>query len=230
MSEGHFQRMAFAVDCDRTLTGPELIPDPEALEAIQSLRAKGVRCILVTGRSRHDLAKFAGIATGFDAYALEGGARWGTWDRLDETSNVKEALAAADRAQAAGIVIERREASFSVSRADLDAVRALVGECSLQQNIDRVDVLPPRMDKGVGLDGALGCLGNRGLHVIAIGDAENDLPMFHRAHVALGVANCVPQVAAAVDEVLSAPGPAAVIDASRRILQGEWVPPTPPTS
>jgi phosphoglycolate phosphatase-like HAD superfamily hydrolase len=212
--------IAFAVDCDRTLTDPDLVPNPEALSALGTLRSAGFTLALVTGRSRDDLERF-GLGDAFDTYALEGGAVWGPWDALCRPSNADLVLQAADRVEKAGIEVERRTASFSVALPDLPAVRELAAGCSVQVNVDRVDVLPPGLDKGIGLDGALGAIGRRGIHVVAIGDGENDLPLFARANVALAVGNAVPALKAEADEVLG-PGPAGVIEAARRLLEGDW--------
>lgn len=214
--------MAFAVDYDRTLTGPDLEPDPQALFALAELRQAGFKVVLVTGRSKADLERFPTIGDAFDAYALEGGAVWGPWTALNQPSNVDVVLKAADRVAQAGIDIERRTTSFSVALADLSAVRELASDCSIQVNVNRADVLPPGLDKGMGLDGALGSIGFRGARVVAIGDGENDLPMFDRASMGLAVGNAVQVLKDAADEVLEAPGPAAVIDAVRRLLKGDW--------
>lgn len=214
--------IAFAVDCDRTLTGPDLEPDPQALFALAELRQAGVKVLLVTGRAKADLERFPTLAETFDAYVFEGGAVWGSWTALNRTSNADVALKAADRVAQAGIDIERRSTSFSVALADLSAVRELASDCSIQVNVNRADILPPGLDKGLGLDGALGSIGLRGARVVAIGDGENDLPMFARASVGLAVGNAVPGLKEAADEVLKAPGPAAVIDAVRRLLKGDW--------
>lgn len=214
--------IAFAVDCDRTLTGTDFMPDPEALFAIAELRKAGFRCVLVTGRSKVDLERFPTIGEAFDAYALEGGAVWGPWNALMGPSNVDIVLKAADRVSEAGVAIERRSTSFAGPLTSLAILQEKAADCSLHINVDRVDVLPPGLDKGTGLDGALGSLGIRGAHVVAIGDGENDIALFERSHVALAVANAVPALKEIADEVLPAPGPAAVIDAVRRLLKGEW--------
>lgn len=216
------ERVVFAIDCDRTLTGPDLVPDPDALAAIADLRKAGIRCILVTGRSKADLERFPGVANGFDAYALEGGALWGSWENLLSPSNADVAMRAADRVVAAGFAIERRFASFGVDAVHHLEVRELAADCSIHLNIDRLDVLPPGLDKGTGLDGALASLGNRNAHVVALGDGQNDLALFDRSTIALAVANAVGPVKDAADEVLPTPGPLAVIDAARRLLAGEW--------
>ncbi|HJQ93753.1 MAG TPA: HAD hydrolase family protein [Candidatus Thermoplasmatota archaeon] len=226
------QPIAFAVDCDRTLTGEDLVPDPEALFAIAALREAGIPCVLVTGRAKEDLERFSTIADSFDAYALEGGAVWGPWNTLLRPSNVDIVLKAADRVAEAGIEVERRSASFSVAIKDLQVLQEKAADCSLQTNIDRVDVLPPGLDKGTGLDGALGSLGIRAAHVVAIGDGENDIPLFDRSNVALAVANAVPALKEIADEILAEAGPKGVVDAAHRLLKGEWRtdPPVPPAA
>lgn len=219
--------LVVAVDCDRTLTGPDLMPDADALAAVAALRAAGACCVLVTGRTREELTRHAPLAGAFDAYVLEGGATWGPWDDQARPGNAPLALAAAHRVQEAGIPVLQGTASFSCARVDLARVAALAPECAIHANVDRVDVLPPGMDKGMGLEAALGRLGRRGAHVVAIGDGENDVALFERAVVGLAVANAHATLKAAADEVLTAAGPAGVVEAARRLLQGQWRPAGP---
>lgn len=211
-----------AVDCDRTLTGDDLVPDERALAAIAQLRAMDVKCVLVTGRTQADLARHHALPHAFDAYALEGGAAWGPWDDLWLPGNVNIVLDAASRLEAAGVAVRRGKASFSCDRADLPRVSALAADCSIQPNVDRVDVLPPGMDKGMGLEAALGRMGLRGVQVIAIGDGENDIPLFGRADVGLALANAHPALKEAADTVLEEAGPLGLVQAAKRILHGEW--------
>ena len=213
---------AFVVDCDRTLTGDDLIPDARALDAIAALRQANVTCILATGRAKAELATHARLPEAFDAFVLEGGASWGTWDDQWQAGNVNTVQDAAARVEAQGIPIVRGKSSFSCDRNDLARVSTLASDCRFFPNVDRVDVLPPGLDKGVGLDGALARLGRRGVQVIAIGDGENDLPLFDRAHVTIAPANAHPSVKEAADVLIDAPGPLAVVQAAQRILHGEW--------
>lgn len=216
--------VVLAVDCDRTLTGADLVPDPGALSSVAKARAGGIRCILVTGRSREDLAAHADIPRAFDAYVLEGGAAWGMWADLKQPANAGVALSAAQGLEEAGISVERRTGSFSCARHDLDAVRRVAAGCSIQANVDRVDVTPPGVDKGSGLDAVLGLLGLRDAHVVAVGDGENDVPLFGRASVGLAVANAAPGLKRHADEVLPLPGPEGLVGAIERLLAGEWRP------
>lgn len=212
----------FAVDFDRTLTGHDFVPDSLALTAIAHLRSAGIRCFLLTGRSKADLATFPGIANGFDAFCLEGGAQWGSWDTLIGPNNAKVALDAAARLEAEGIPVVRRIASFSCSKAVLETVNRLASDCSIQVNHDRVDVLPPGLDKALGLDAVLGYLGMRDAHVIAMGDGENDIPLLQAAEVGLATADALPELKAVADEVMQGAGPQGVVEAAQRILAGEW--------
>jgi hydroxymethylpyrimidine pyrophosphatase-like HAD family hydrolase len=56
-------------------------------------------------------------------------------------------------------------------------------------NKDSAALLPPGCDKGSGLLAAIDSLGVHGIEVMAIGDAENDVPMFDLATIPVGVAN-----------------------------------------
>lgn len=215
-------QLVFAIDCDRTLTGPDLVPAREALDAVARLRAAGIRCILVTGRTQEHLALYPEVVQAFDSFVLEGGASWGPWDSQWTPGNANTVHDAALRVQAQGIAIERGRASFSCDRKDLVRASTLASDCSLQVNLDRVDVLPPGIDKGVGLDGALSRMGFRGAMIIAIGDGENDVPLFHRANVGLAVANAVPALKEEADEVLAGEGPKGLVEAAARIMHGEW--------
>jgi hydroxymethylpyrimidine pyrophosphatase-like HAD family hydrolase len=214
--------LVFAVDYDRTLTGPSFAPDPAAIAAIADLRAAGIRCVLLTGRSMADLATHPVLATAFDAYCLEGGAQWGAWGDLIGPNNAAQALAAAGRVEAEGIAVQRRVASFTCSKGDLAAVQRLAADCSIQVDRDRVDVLPSGLDKGIGIDAVLSHLSLRNAHVVALGDGENDVPLLEGAEVGLATADAVDELKAVADEVLQGSGPAAVVEASRRLLAGEW--------
>lgn len=214
--------IVFAIDYDRTMTGPDLTPDSQALEAIDRLRQGGILCFLLTGRSMADLAQHPVIATSFDGYCLEGGAQWGTWGSLLTPNNAKVALEAAARLEAEGNSLQRRVASFSCARKDLEAVQRLASDCSIQVNHDRIDVLPPGLDKGIGLDAVLSQRGIRSAHVVALGDGENDSPLLRGTEVGLATADAIPSLKDVADDVLQGAGPAAVLEAARRLLNGEW--------
>lgn len=213
---------AFVVDCDRTLTGDDLIPDARALDSIMALRQARITCILATGRTKEELVPYPRLQEAFEAFVLEGGASWGPWDDQWQAGNANLAQDAAARVEAQGIAVTRGKSSFSCDGKDLERVKAIAADCQFFPNVDRVDVLPPGLDKGIGLDGALARMGRRGMQVIAIGDGENDLPLFARAQVRIAPANAHASVKEAADVVLDVPGPLAVVQAAQRILQGEW--------
>lgn len=222
----------FATDYDRTLSERGEGPDPGAMKAIAALRQAGIRCILATGRPAEDLLAQGITPESFDAFVIEGGALFGPLSSLVYLNIGKELETAASYCTAAGIPIAQRRYSFSAPREHEATVRSLVGECSIQPNVDRLDILPPRVDKGTGLDGALGSLGNRGVPVLALGDGENDIPLLERATYGLAPANAVPALRDIADEVLPESGPAAVVAAAERLLRGDWAtilnPPTSP--
>ncbi len=221
----------FVTDYDRTLAQPGAGPDPSAMKAIAALRAAGIRCILATGRPADDLLAQGIDPESFDAFVIEGGALFGPLNSLVYLNIGNELEAAAKQCKAAGIPIAQRSYSFSVPREHEATVRSLVGECSIQPNVDQLDILPPHVDKGTGLDGALGKLGNRALPVLAIGDGENDIPLLDRATYGLAPANAVPALREMADEVLAESGPAAVVAAAERLLRGDWATIlNPPTS
>ncbi len=222
----------FATDYDRTLAEPGKGPDPAAMNAISKLREAGIRCILATGRPAEDILAQGIGPESFDAFVIEGGALFGPLNSLTYLNIGQELAHATQACKDAGLSISERSYSFSVAREHEAQVRALVGECSIQPNVDHLDILPPRVDKGVGLDGALSSLGNRATPIVAIGDGENDIPLLDRATVGLAPANASPALRDIADEVLPESGPAAVVAAANRLLRGDWAsilnPPTLP--
>jgi hydroxymethylpyrimidine pyrophosphatase-like HAD family hydrolase len=212
--------LVLACDLDRTLTGPDLVPDAMALAALAQLRRAGVACVLVTGRSFPAVSKHEALREAFDAIAVEGGAEWGTWDHRLGPGGKQVLFEAASRLEAEGIQVRRRNSSFSCSVEVLEAVRKSASGCSVNVNVDRVDVLPPGLDKGTGLDGALSTIGRRSAFTVAIGDGENDIPMFLRASLGVATGNATDALKEVADIVLDEPGPAAVIRLASDILLG----------
>jgi hypothetical protein len=74
-------------------------------------------------------------------------------------------------------------------------------------NRDRIDILPKGVDKGVGVRALLQDWDRPRARVVAIGDGENDIGLFSVSDYAVAVANAVPSLRMAADEV--APYPAA---------------------
>jgi Cof subfamily protein (haloacid dehalogenase superfamily) len=78
-----------------------------------------------------------------------------------------------------------------------------------------LEVMDPRVSKGEGLKKVMGYRGLEKAQVIALGDEENDLPMFAAAGYSLAPANAKDAVKAAADRVIASnaeDGPAAFIE------------------
>lgn len=199
-----------ATDLDRTFSREDLEIDPQALEAVAQLRRAGILTVLATGRTEGEVALKPGLPEAFDCYVLECGAQVGRWGAL-RAANVP--LAGLDGLcgdlKAAGVEVWRGPMSGSVARADLPKAAALAVKhgVNVLPNRDRVDLVPAGIDKGVGLAKALELLApGRRLHVVAIGDGENDLGLLRAADHRVAVANATQGLMALAHEV--APHPA----------------------
>ena len=84
------------------------------------------------------------------------------------------------------VVIGAQKASLAV----VIAVRDRLGsQRIIVTNKSSIALTPQGCDKGTGLRAAIAELQLQDLPILAIGDAENDLPMFEVATIAVGVAN-----------------------------------------
>jgi len=81
------------------------------------------------------------------------------------------------------------------------AVRALGLDLEAVYNKAALMLLPAGVDKGSGLDAALGALRVAPADTVGIGDGENDLPLLARCGLAVAVAGAVPALEAAADLV-----------------------------
>lgn len=173
---------ALACDYDGTLAIHDRIPAAVA-EALAQARADGVRLVLVTGRTLFELTRVCERLELFDAVVAEnGGVLYFPSDQaLREEGPPPPAHLLEE--------LDRRGVAFQVGRvvvaalhrdrdAVLDAVRAAGVDVDLVSNRAAVMLLPPFISKGTGLTSALLALGVAPRDVLAIGDAENDLPMF----------------------------------------------------
>jgi Cof subfamily protein (haloacid dehalogenase superfamily) len=66
-----------------------------------------------------------------------------------------------------------------------------------------VEVLPPQANKGAGLKRLLDDLGIDPAHILAIGDAENDIEMLQMAGTGVAMGNAAPELKAIADVVVS---------------------------
>jgi len=201
---GYFR--AVAIDFDGTL-GTDGHVSSDALAAVAEARARGVRVLLVTGRTLGDLqAAFPGAEAHLDAVVAENGAViWSTagvrllHEPVDE--RLVEALAAE------GVTFRRGEVLVACAGVDelavLGALRRLGLDCQLVRNRAELMVLPAGATKGSGLLEALGDLGLSRHNTIGVGDAENDHSLLSACEVGVAVANAVEALRRHADLVLA---------------------------
>lgn len=193
---------AVAVDFDGTLTAGGR-PRDDVLAALARTRDDGVVVVLVTGRILRELAAVWGDADRHvDMVCAEDGAvlHGPGWTRHLATpvgAGLNAALAEA------GVPFRRGEvivATVTSHAAKVDAALARTGVDGVPvRNRGELMVVPAGVDKGHGLRAALAVLGVSHHHAVAVGDAENDLPMLGAVEVGAAPANAVPAVRRAAD-------------------------------
>ncbi len=217
-----------AVDFDGTLVMGNRAPRREVVEALAEARAGGLTVVLVTGRIVEELETiWPDVARGVDCVVAENGAvlRASTWHRLLGSPidrRLDESL------QAAGVSFRRGEVVLAASLADetaiLSLVRSLQLGCQTVANRDQLMVLPAGVSKASGLYRALSHLGLSFHNTVAVGDAENDLPLIETSELAVAVSNAVEPLKAAADLVLERPDGEGVADLLRSdVLAGRRV-------
>jgi hydroxymethylpyrimidine pyrophosphatase-like HAD family hydrolase len=195
--------MVIALDVDGTLYDGVSVA-AEAIAALSRAREQGHTLVIVTGRRWEDLARIVPAVLPLCARAVcEHG---GVLVNLDTKQmsllaepvepDLIEALVAAD---VAALDIGR-----VVVGAPADALAEVTtvndrfgGGRVIITNKGSIAVAPVGCDKGTGLQAALADMHLEHLPIMAIGDAENDLPMFAMATIAVGVANADDAVRAA---------------------------------
>lgn len=199
---------ALAADYDGTLADRGRIDDDTA-EALRRWRASGRRLILVTGRRWEELRQICAHVDLFDRVVAENGALLGrpeTGELRPLAGPVPPALRTAIEALditplAFGhAIIAFREPAEAAVRAVLDSLGL---DYRISANKRERMALPAGIDKGSGLRAAIDELALRFEDLAGVGDAENDLPFLGRCGRSLAVANALPGVKQAVDEILA---------------------------
>jgi phosphoglycolate phosphatase (TIGR01487 family) len=204
-----------AVDLDGTLASHGQL-SPQAVEAIDQVRRKGLMVVLVTGRIGAELqAKFRQIADHFDALVLENGAVMlvkGHACALAEPvdSSLDDALA--ER----GVPYRRGEVLVAIDGEHAATVVEVIGEleldCQIARNRAALMVLPAGVSKGTGLRAVLAEMNLSPHNTVAVGDAENDLSLFGVAEIGAAVADAIRSVRRHADLVLDEPDGAGVAE------------------
>jgi hypothetical protein len=221
---------ALACDYDGTLAEEGAIPAP-VKAALARLRSTGARVILVTGRRLDDLERVCADARAiFDAIVAENG---GLYLRPPARQPrplgppPPPALLARLRDRgvepvAAGTVI------VATTRVHEGEVAAALRDLSIERQVilnkAALMLLPPGIDKGSGLEVALGDLALAAREVVGIGDGENDQALLARSGLAVAVATAVPSLKAAADVVTRGGAGAGVTEVVAAMLAGDNLP------
>jgi hydroxymethylpyrimidine pyrophosphatase-like HAD family hydrolase len=212
-----------ATDYDGTLATHGQV-DAATVEALERLRQHGRRLVLVTGRELDELHAVFPRAELFDRIVAENGALlYRPLDRrqtpLAERPS-REFLAALADHGVAPISVGRVIVATCDPHAStvLRVIRDLGLKLQVILNKGAVMILPSGVDKATGLAVALAELGVAPDHVVAVGDAENDLTFLDLCGFAAAVANALPAVKERADLVTSAGHGAGVVELIGRLI------------
>ena len=199
-----------ACDFDGTLA-TEGVCSEATVEALGRVAATGIHLVLVTGRTREELEDVFDPGSLFEAIVLENGAVV-----LDAATGQEQLLAPRvpnglvaelQRAGVVPLVVGRVLCSTSWSQeAKLSAAIARLGVDRLVvRNRASAMVMPLAINKRTGIEAALRAIGEPPSATVAVGDGENDIPLFAVAGVSVAVANAIDAVKARADVVLTEP-------------------------
>jgi phosphoglycolate phosphatase len=215
--------MVIAVDVDGTLyDGVEVAP--EATTALRQARTEGHTLVIVTGRRWEELGHVVPTILGLCDRAVceEGGVlvNLETQQLTLLAEPVEPQLVA--ELKAAGVPLDIGHVVVGAPRSSLALVteiRNRVGsERIIITNKGSIALTPMGCNKGVGLRAAVADLHVEQLPILAIGDAENDLPMFKMATIAVAVANADDAVRASGVLLTNAYAGLGVAEALRRFI------------
>jgi hydroxymethylpyrimidine pyrophosphatase-like HAD family hydrolase len=215
-----------ACDFDGTLAIEGVWSD-ETIKALERVAAAGIRLILVTGRTREELADVFDPGTLFDEIVVENGAVV-----VDAATGAEHLLAPRippalvaefERTGVSPLIVGRVLCSTNWSQdAKLSAAIAKLGvDRQVVRNRDSAMVLPPGISKRTGLEAALQRMGESPAATVAVGDGENDIPLFAVAGVSVAVANAVDALKARADVVLTEPNGRGVQTLAAALVAGD---------
>jgi hydroxymethylpyrimidine pyrophosphatase-like HAD family hydrolase len=215
-----------ACDFDGTLAIEGVWSD-ETIKALERVAAAGIRLILVTGRTREELADVFDPGSLFDEIVVENGAvvvdaAIGAEHLL--APRIPPALVAEfERTGVSPLIVGRVLCSTNWSQeAKLSAAIARLGvDRQVVRNRDSAMVLPPGISKRTGLEAALQSMGESPAATVAVGDGENDIPLFAVAGVSVAVANAVDALKARADVVLTEPNGRGVQTLAAALVAGD---------
>lgn len=183
--------------------------DERCIDALRQLAATGRKLILVTGRELRRLLEIFPEARMFDYIVAENGAV------LHRTATRQSEILGQAPPEILLQELRRRQVTplsvgssiISTKAVHLESVREALRKLKLHvdyelvTNDDSLLILPPGIDKASGMNEALRELGVSRHNLVAIGNAENDLPMLAWAEHAVVVNNAAESVKQAADRV-----------------------------
>jgi hydroxymethylpyrimidine pyrophosphatase-like HAD family hydrolase len=218
---------AIATDYDGTLA-KDGRAGGRALAALRQARSTGTRLLLITGRERVDLQQVFPELPLFDLVIAENGGLLyfpATGEERPLGEPPPPELIAALRGEGIGpLSIGRCIVATLLPHEDaiLRIVRELGINWHMSHNREAIMLLPGGIDKGSGLRAALREFGLQGEQVLGIGDAENDLVFLGLCGRAVAVANALPGVKEAVDQVTQGARGAGVAEIIHQFLSGAF--------
>jgi phosphoglycolate phosphatase len=205
-----------ALDFDGTIYSKGQDVDVDLLQDLVSIRRRGIKVSLVTGRCEHDLKGMIDLSL-FDAVVLENGAIAFIGGRRMNLYppawiEVKERLT---RLFGGGY----EEAIISLPREmEKNVLPHLDNTSRLEFNTDRIMILPSGISKESGLLVLLKELKQPRDQLMCVGDAENDLAMFKVAALKIAVQNSVEALKREADFVTEAKAGKGVSEAISRFI------------
>jgi hydroxymethylpyrimidine pyrophosphatase-like HAD family hydrolase len=206
-----------ACDFDGTIA-TEGVVAPATLTALERVRRSGRRLLLVTGRTGPQLEMVFGRRDLFDRVVLENGAVL-----LDPSAGTERLLCAPVSSRLEPELRRRGVEPLAVGRAiyaasvcHLEVIREAVRDLGLPLDIvvnrGGVVILPEGVSKFSGATAALFDIGETAAACVAVGDAENDVPLLALAGCGVAVADALDEVKAVADLVTLRPSGEGVAD------------------
>ncbi len=220
--------LALATDYDGTLAHDGAV-DEDTVSALEKLRDSGRKLILVSGRILDDFLRVFPRPDLFEWIVVENGA-------LLYCPNTRQSRLLTDP-----VPPGFTEALLARGVTNLGVGQAIVGtwvphQCQVLEtlremgldrqiifNKDAVMILPTGVNKATGLLAALAEMKLSPHNVVAVGDAENDLPMLALAECGVAVSNALESVKARADLVMHADHGAGVQELISELLSDDLV-------
>jgi phosphoglycolate phosphatase (TIGR01487 family) len=195
-----------AADFDGTLAQDGRM-DHDTQTALLRVRQSGRRVILITGRELENLQQTFSALDLFDVVVAENGAAlYHPLTREESFLGTAPPAGFIERLRRDGVnplSVGRRIVATVRSHEETvcQAIRELRLDLQVIFNREAVMVLPPGVDKGLGLKTVLAEFGVSSVSVLGFGDAENDYAFLALCGFSVAVANAIPSLKERVDLV-----------------------------